>query len=151
MYYRLSYKELLVELKFVSKIPEQKIVNFKSHKFEERGDWNISRWWNGQNREETIKRLQIMINQTENFLNNLKDYERSTLLRVFKESLPGIKNIASTYEDDIYTNCRIDQMYDEAQELIQKYDTDVVSQGETVPDNDDILTSTRAENNYYDE
>ena len=156
MAYKLTYKELLVELKFVSQIPKEKVVDLKSHRFQERGTWSttIARWWNSQNRGETIKWLEAMINQTENFINNLKDIERDSLLKTFKNAIPGIKNMANTYkdEDEPYTWCKIDAIHDEAVELIKRYDPTFII--EEITDNSKPKPRPKPrqqEEEYYDE
>ena len=150
---KLQYKDLLVELKFVKKIPENKIVNTKRHTFQERGTWltTIVREWDGQSREVTLDWLQNLINQTSTALINLKGYERDTLVKVFAESVPGIENLVHTYNDDVYVSCKLEALYEEAKELAQKYGGNIETVNAERAEGRPTERKTVREDNYYDE
>jgi len=143
---KLTYKELLVELRFIGHIPEDKIVDVKRHIFQDPNTWStlISRELNGQSRHLTIEWLESVINQARGCLQNLKEYEQQTLLKLLDNSLPGITKLAATYQKDIYVMCKIEAVGDEVKDLVGIYNHKSNL-------NNIVKSSNVKEDEYYDE
>ena len=154
---KLTYRELLVELRFIGCIPENKIVDVINHRFQERNTWSttITRELTArQSRQDTVEWLQSVSNQAQTFLQNLKEYEQQTLLEVLEKSLTGINNLAKTYEeDDVYVSCKMMATHDEIKDIIavNNRSSSRVSTPNTGRGNNSSTGSTANEDNYFDE
>ena len=77
---------------------------------------SIRRWWRGDSREETLKKLDNIIVKSVSLLN-----KHNELLDYLKKSLVGLENLKQTYTDCTQTNARLDVIIDKAKRGIQDH------------------------------
>lgn len=70
---------------------------------------SVKRWWGGDSRDETIRKLERIVNRTILFseVTDL-DSTRYKLVDLLTKSIAGIKNIRETYATCVQTSARID-------------------------------------------
>ena len=151
----LTYNELLVELRFIGRIPEGQIVDVTNHRFQERDTWGtfISREITSrQSRKDTVEWLHDVISRTKTFLQEKNQYEQKTLTDVLNGSLNGIKNLAATYDkDDVYVNCQIMAISDKVNELIESHGKTVPLSTSSSGSSSRVNEHNSNENEYFDD
>jgi hypothetical protein len=78
---------------------------------------SVRRWWRGDSREETLKKLDNIIVKA---VSLLKKHEE--LIQYLKKSLIGLENLKQTYTDCTQTNARLDVIIDKAKRGIEDYE-----------------------------
>ena len=70
---------------------------------------SMKRWWMGDSREETIRKIERIVNKSILFCEVVNsDETRSQLRDLLSKSISGINNIRETYSSCIQTSARID-------------------------------------------
>ena len=82
---------------------------------------SIRRWWRGDSREETLKKLDNIIVKSVSLLN-----KHNELLDYLKKSLVGLENLKQTYTDCTQTNARLDVIIDKARRGILDYESNFI-------------------------
>lgn len=113
--------ELIINLKVLSKLDKnnklttkEKFLNLQSSYLLPEA---ISRWWNGDNRDESLKFLDNLATKSIKFLN-----ENDDLLQNIKESLVGLENLKDTYSKCTQTNARLDVIIEKINKGIKDYE-----------------------------
>ena len=113
--------ELIINLKVLSKLDKnnklttkEKFLNLQSSYLLPEA---ISRWWNGDNRDESLKFLDNLATKSIKFLN-----ENDDLLQNIKESLVGLENLKDTYSKCTQTNARLDVIIEKINKGIKEYE-----------------------------
>tara|TARA_B100000674_G_C37104200_1_gene585987 strand:+ start:30 stop:473 length:444 start_codon:yes stop_codon:yes gene_type:complete len=113
--------ELIINLKVLSKLDKnnklttkEKFLNLQSSYILPEA---ISRWWNGDNRDESLKFLDNLATKSIKFLN-----ENDDLLQNIKESLIGLENLKDTYSKCTQTNARLDVIIEKINKGIKDYE-----------------------------
>lgn len=113
--------ELIINLKVLSKLDKnnklttkEKFLNLQSSYILPEA---ISRWWNGDNRDESLKFLDNLATKSIKFLN-----ENDDLLQNIKESLVGLENLKDTYSKCTQTNARLDVIIEKINKGIKEYE-----------------------------
>ena len=113
--------ELIINLKVLSKLDKnnklttkEKFLNLQSSYLLPEA---ISRWWNGDNRDESLKFLDNLATKSIKFLN-----ENDDLLQNIKESLIGLENLKDTYSKCTQTNARLDVIIEKINKGIKDYE-----------------------------
>lgn len=86
---------------------------------------SVRRWWGGDSRDETIRKLERIVNRTILFTEVVdRDVTRYQLIDLLTKSLAGIRNIRETYASCVQTSARVDTIIAkiDAQSAVQ-YDT----------------------------
>ena len=69
----------------------------------------MKRWWGGDSRDETIRKLERIVNRTILFSEVVdRNATRNQLIDLLTKSLAGIRNIRETYASCVQTSARID-------------------------------------------
>jgi hypothetical protein len=72
---------------------------------------SVKRWWGGDSRDETIRKLERIVNRTILFIEVVnRDATRTHLSDLLTKSLAGIQNIRETYAACVQTSARIDNI-----------------------------------------
>ena len=113
--------ELIINLKVLSKLDKnnklttkEKFLNLQSSYFLPEA---ISRWWNGDNRDESLKFLDNLATKSIKFLN-----ENDDIIQNIKESLVGLENLKDTYSKCTQTNARLDVIIEKINKGIRDYE-----------------------------
>ncbi len=113
--------ELIINLKVLSKLDKnnklttkEKFLNLQSSYLLPEA---ISRWWNGDNRDESLKFLDNLATKSIKFLK-----ENNDLLQNIKESLVGLENLKDTYSKCTQTNARLDVIIEKINKGIKEYE-----------------------------
>ena len=70
---------------------------------------SVKRWWGGDSRDETIRKIERIINRTILFSEVVdRDATRYKLIELLTKSLAGIRNIRETYASCVQTSARVD-------------------------------------------
>jgi len=70
---------------------------------------SMKRWWGGDSRDETIRKLERIVNRTILFSEVVdRNATRNQLIDLLTKSLAGIRNIRETYASCVQTSARID-------------------------------------------
>lgn len=121
----LEYKDLLVELKFIGKIPKGMVIDTYYHTFQDPNSWIVwfKRTFSTESRAKTTAWLQDILNIADKKLMNLKESEQKTLLKILAQSKIGYINVSETYKDkgDIYLGCKLETMAVEVDEILERH------------------------------
>tara|TARA_B100001057_G_C22705733_1_gene893685 strand:- start:495 stop:962 length:468 start_codon:yes stop_codon:yes gene_type:complete len=104
----LSIDELVLNLKLISKIKhnDKMIVIDKVIQTDQRLLQPIRRWWTSDTREDTVNYVELIINQTIQYLNINNDNE--SILKELPLTIRGLDNLKSTYKADQLFKSKID-------------------------------------------
>ena len=75
---------------------------------------SVRRWWRGDNRDNTLKKIDLIINKAIDLIDN-------DILEYLKKSIKGIENLKETYTDDTQTRARLDVVIDRINNAIKKF------------------------------
>jgi hypothetical protein len=113
--------ELIINLKVLSKLDKnnklttkEKFLNLQSSYLLPEA---LSRWWNGDNRDESLKFLDNLATKSIKLLK-----ENDDLLQNIKESLIGLENLKDTYSKCTQTNARLDVIIEKINKGIKDYE-----------------------------
>ena len=113
--------ELIINLKVLSKLDKNNKITTKEKFLNLQSSYMLpealSRWWNGDNRDESLKFLDNLATKSIKFLN-----ENDDLLQNIKESLIGLENLKDTYSKCTQTNARLDVIIEKINKGIQEYE-----------------------------
>ena len=113
--------ELIINLKVLSKLDKNNKLTTKEKFLNLQSSYMLpealSRWWNGDNRDESLKFLDNLATKSIKFLN-----ENDDLLQNIKESLIGLENLKDTYSKCTQTNARLDVIIEKINKGIQEYE-----------------------------
>lgn len=103
----LSIDELVLNLKLISKIKhnDKMIVIDKVIQTDQRLLQPIRRWWTSDNREDTVNYVELIINQT---IQYLKIDNNDSILKELPLTIRGLDNLKSTYKADQLFKSKID-------------------------------------------
>lgn len=108
--------ELKINLKIISKIQKNKKLFTKGEYLNLESEFilpeSVRRWWRGDNRNESINKLNNIINKSIRHLdskNNLYDF--------LMGSIPGLENLKETYSDCTQTKARLDVIIDKIKKI----------------------------------
>ena len=104
----LTIDELILNLKLISKIKhnDKMIVIDKVIQTDQRLLQPIRRWWTSDTREDTVNYVELIINQTIQYLNINNDNE--SILNELPLTIRGLDNLKSTYKADQLFKSKID-------------------------------------------
>lgn len=104
----LTIDELILNLKLISKIKhnDKMIVIDKVIQTDQRLLQPIRRWWTSDTREDTVNYVELIINQTIQYLNINNDNE--SILKELPLTIRGLDNLKSTYKADQLFKSKID-------------------------------------------
>ena len=104
----LTIDELILNLKLISKIKhnDKMIVIDKVIQTDQRLLQPIRRWWTSDTREDTVNYVELVINQTIQYLNINNDNE--SILKELPLTIRGLDNLKSTYKADQLFKSKID-------------------------------------------
>ncbi len=104
----LTIDELILNLKLISKIKhnDKMIVIDKVIQTDQRLLQPIRRWWTSDTREDTVNYVELIINQTIQYLNIKNDNE--SILKELPLTIRGLDNLKSTYKADQLFKSKID-------------------------------------------
>lgn len=74
----------------------------------------VRRWWRGDNRDNTLKKIDLIINKAIDFIDN-------DVIEYLRKSIKGIENLKETYTDDTQTRARLDVVIDRINNAIKKF------------------------------
>jgi len=74
----------------------------------------VRRWWRGDNRDNTLKKIDLIINKAIDLIDN-------DVMEYLKKSIKGIENLKETYTDDTQTRARLDVVIDRVNNAIKKF------------------------------
>jgi len=113
--------ELIINLKVLSKLDKNNKLTTKEKFLNLQSSYMLpealSRWWNGDNRDESLKFLDNLATKSIKFLN-----ENDDLLQNIKESLVGLENLKDTYSKCTQTNARLDVIIEKINKGIKDYE-----------------------------
>jgi hypothetical protein len=75
---------------------------------------SVRRWWRGDNRDNTLKKLDLIITKSIEVIDN-------DILDYLKKSIKGIENLKETYTDDTQTRARLDVVIDRINNAIDEF------------------------------
>lgn len=119
----LSINDLNVMLKFISKIPDNKVLDITNKRYQDPNAWltSISRWYYGESRYKTIIYLNSLIEQSIKLLGSIKEPESTTLLNNLNSCINGINNLSKHYRDETIASCEFDALIDRIKEVYAKF------------------------------
>jgi len=118
-----TIEKLLINLRVISQIQPYQKINAKSEFLSiEYYNWFVSlaRWVRTDDRQTCLKRLNEIITESKNILNNKdikKEYEKR-IKTSLKNCIKGLENLKKTYEDDITTISYLELLIDNIMEFI---------------------------------
>lgn len=74
----------------------------------------VRRWWRGDNRDNTLKKIDLIINKAIDLIDN-------DIMEYLRKSIKGIENLKETYTDDTQTRARLDVVIDRINNAIKKF------------------------------
>ena len=74
----------------------------------------VRRWWRGDNRDNTLKKIDLIINKAIDLIDN-------DIIEYLRKSIKGIENLKETYTDDTQTRARLDVVIDRINNAIKKF------------------------------
>lgn len=104
---------------------------------------SLRRWWRGDSREETLKKLDNIIVKA---VSLLKKHEE--LIQYLKKSLIGLENLKQTYTECTQTNARLDVIIDKAKRGIEDYESGSKKSVKTPKKNNNKLEEKNDKKNY---
>lgn len=112
--------ELIINLKVLSKLDKNNKLTTKEKFLNLQSSYMLpeflSRWWNGDNRDESLKFLDNLATKSIKFLK-----ENDDLLQNIQESLVGLENLKDTYSKCTQTNARLDVIIEKINKGITEY------------------------------
>ena len=75
---------------------------------------SVRRWWRGDNRDNTLKKIDLIINKAIDFIDN-------DVIEYLRKSIKGIENLKETYTDDTQTRARLDVVIDRINNAIEGF------------------------------
>ena len=75
---------------------------------------SVRRWWRGDNRDNTLKKIDLIITKSIDVIDN-------EILEYLKKSIKGIENLKETYTDDTQTRARLDVVIDRINNAIEGF------------------------------
>ena len=118
-----TIEKLLINLRVISQIQPYQKINAKSEFLSiEYYNWfvSLSRWIRTDDRQTCLKRLNEIITESKNILNNQgikKEYE-TRIKTSLKNCIKGLYNLKKTYEDDITTISYLELLIENITEFI---------------------------------
>lgn len=118
-----TIEKLLINLRVISQIQPYQKINAKSEFLSiEYYNWFVSlaRWVRTDDRQTCLKRLNEIITESKNILNNKdikKEYEKR-IKTSLKNCITGLENLKKTYENDITTISYLELLIDNILEFI---------------------------------
>ena len=113
--------ELIINLKVLSKLDKNNKLTTKEKFLNLQSSYMLpealSRWWNGDNRDESLKFLDNLATKSIKLLK-----ENDDLLQNIKESLIGLENLKDTYSKCTQTNARLDVIIEKINKGIKEYE-----------------------------
>ena len=111
--------ELKINLKIISKIQKNKKLFTKGEYLNLESEFyipeSLRRWWRGDNRNESINKLNNIINKS---IRNISD--KNNLQDFLSGSVPGLENLKETYSECTQTKARLDVIIDKIKKLKDK-------------------------------
>jgi len=108
--------ELKINLTIISKIQKNKKLFTKGEYLNLETDMlfpeSVRRWWRGDNRNESINKLNTIINKS---IRHMKP--NNGLYKFLKSSVKGLENLKETYSDCTQTKARLDVIIDKINKL----------------------------------
>ena len=80
----------------------------------------LARWWNSQDRQSDISRIQLLYHQSQQCIQNSEGKVKERMAEYVKESIEGLKNLQTTYRTDLTMFALIDVILDQIQQEKQK-------------------------------
>lgn len=118
-----TIEKLLINLRVISQIQPYQKINAKSEFLSiEYYNWlaSLARWVRTDDRQTCLKRLNEIITESKNILNNQgikKEYE-TRIKTSLKNCIKGLDNLKKTYEDDITTISYLELLIENITEFI---------------------------------
>ncbi len=132
-----TIEKLLINLRVISQIQPYQKINAKSEFLSiEYYNWfaSLARWVRTDDRQTCLKRLNEIITESKNILNNQcikKEYE-TRIKTSLKNCIKGLDNLKKTYEDDITTISYLELLIENITEFI---DEDILNEDGDIESN----------------
>lgn len=93
----------------------------------------LKRWWAGDSRDETIRKIERIVTKTILFCDVLnREVTRCQLKELLLKSVTGLNNIRETYSSCVQTSARIDTIISKIEEQRIFFERDSVESGHTI-------------------
>ena len=76
----------------------------------------FARWWNSQDRQSDISRIQLLYHQSQQCIQSSEGKVKERMVEYVRESIEGLKNLQTTYRTDLTMFALIDVILDQIQE-----------------------------------
>jgi len=113
-----------INLKILGKIPPYHRINTQNELFyiEKNSIWNpVSLWrfFRGDHRALAVKRIDKLIEEASQLLNNIHlNEEHVRLLDHLRQAAAGLENLKQTYEEDMTTKASIERLLDKISNIL---------------------------------
>jgi len=108
--------ELKINLTIISKIQKNKKLFTKGEYLNLESEMlvpeSVRRWWRGDNRNESINKLNTIINKSIRYMK-----QNNGLYNFLKSAVKGLDNLKETYSDCTQTKARLDVIIDKINKL----------------------------------
>lgn len=120
-----TLEDLNILLKFLSKIPENHILDITNKRYQDPSLWSttFSRWYYGESRNRTIEFIENIIEQANKFITSTNKPESNTILANLKNAKIGIARLVKCYNDNSIIGCKLEALSDRIEEIITKSST----------------------------
>jgi len=109
-------QEIIINLKVLSKVEQnKKIITRESYLNIESGTYVpefLKRWYRGDNREETIRKVALIITRAIELYNSTSKEKKVEMKRYIDDARKGIVNLRETYSNCPQTIARLDTVLD---------------------------------------
>jgi len=75
----------------------------------------LARWWNSQDRQSDISRIQLLYHQSQQCIQSSEGKVKERMVEYVRESIEGLKNLQTTYRTDLTMFALIDVILDQIQ------------------------------------
>lgn len=75
----------------------------------------FARWWNSQDRQSDISRIQLLYHQSQQCIQSSEGKVKERMVEYVRESIEGLKNLQTTYRTDLTMFALIDVILDQIQ------------------------------------
>jgi len=121
--------ELIINLKILSQLDKNRklltketLLNIEPAKKILQVPESVRRWYSGNSRDETLKKIDNVIEKTITFIDKHVELRKYLL-----DSVVGIENLKATYSDCPQTRARLDVLLDKIRTCLKKYNIKIYS------------------------
>ena len=121
-----KYLDLFLNLKIVSKLRAHDRLDtsqtiFRIHSSTYFIPLFLIRWWTRGNREHDVARIETLYKEAADFVHadETDEGERSQILSAMEQSISGLRNICTTYDNDATIQSRVEVIIDNTERLLE--------------------------------